>query len=171
MCLRTHARALVARRASCLRSMNPGARLNVCVRARLCTHGCSHVGSVRKGDMLSKKDKGWDKPKERNRHIICIEDPFDVEKDLGCYVDEQTIKDIEQVRQPAVALVVASRRCRLYMTASCRHCPCSGTLCSPRAQSTSPSHENNMSSDPGEQLGPVALRPLHAWHDSPLFCC
>ena len=79
----------------------------------MCTHVCAHVGSVRKGDMLSKKDKGWDKPKERNRHIICIEDPFDVEKDLGCYVDEQTVKDIVQVLQLAVALAVARRRCAL----------------------------------------------------------
>jgi DNA polymerase sigma len=48
--------------------------------------------------MLSKKEKGWDKPVPRNKHIICIEDPFDVEKDLGCYVDDNTIKDIRQVR-------------------------------------------------------------------------
>ena len=56
-----------------------------------------YVCSVRKGDMLSKKDKGWEKPKERNRHVICIEDPFDVDVDLGRYVDELTIKDIQQV--------------------------------------------------------------------------
>jgi hypothetical protein len=47
--------------------------------------------------MLSKKEKGWHKPVPRNKHIICIEDPFDVEKDLGCYVDDNTIKDIRQV--------------------------------------------------------------------------
>ena len=35
--------------------------------------------------------------KERNRHIICIEDPFDVDVDLGRYVDEETCKDIVQV--------------------------------------------------------------------------
>jgi len=64
------------------------------------------VISLRKGDMLSKKEKGWDKPKERNRHIICIEDPFDVEKDLGCYVDEQTIKDIQQEFARAVDLLL-----------------------------------------------------------------
>jgi len=56
-----------------------------------------YMRSVRKGDMLSKKDKGWEKPKERNRHVICIEDPFDVDVDLGRYVDELTIKDIQQV--------------------------------------------------------------------------
>jgi len=64
------------------------------------------VISVRKGDMLSKKDKGWEKPKERNRHVICIEDPFDVDLDLGRYVDELTIKDIQQELGRAVDILL-----------------------------------------------------------------
>ena len=47
------------------------------------------VVCVRKGDLITKKEKGWEKPKERNRHVICIEDPFDVDVDLGRYVDEE----------------------------------------------------------------------------------
>ncbi len=40
---------------------------------------------------------GWvgvGQPRDKNRHVICVEDPFDVETDLGRYVDETTLKDI-----------------------------------------------------------------------------
>mmetsp|Transcript_4159 Transcript_4159/g.6582 ORF Transcript_4159/g.6582 Transcript_4159/m.6582 type:complete len:359 (+) Transcript_4159:2-1078(+) len=52
------------------------------------------VVCVRKGFPITKKSKNWEKPREKNRHVICIEDPFDVEVDLGRYVDEQTLKDV-----------------------------------------------------------------------------
>lgn len=40
--------------------------------------------------------QGWEKPRERNRHIFCIEDPFDTEVDLGRNADETTASDIRE---------------------------------------------------------------------------
>jgi len=50
----------------------------------------------RRGAPIGKKDKGWEKPQERNKHIFCVEDPFDVNVDLGRNADENTIEDIRQ---------------------------------------------------------------------------
>ncbi|EKX44349.1 hypothetical protein GUITHDRAFT_139887 [Guillardia theta CCMP2712] len=53
------------------------------------------VVSVRSGRLLRKRAKGWDTPEDfRNRHILCIEDPFDINLDLGRYVNDYTVQDI-----------------------------------------------------------------------------
>ncbi|EKX50948.1 hypothetical protein GUITHDRAFT_66394 [Guillardia theta CCMP2712] len=53
------------------------------------------VVSIRSGRLLRKKAKGWDTSEDfRNRHIFCIEDPFDINLDLGRYVNDYTVQDI-----------------------------------------------------------------------------
>ncbi|EKX50167.1 hypothetical protein GUITHDRAFT_103980 [Guillardia theta CCMP2712] len=69
------------------------------------------VVSIRSGRLLKKTAKGWDVPgNNKNRHVICIEDPFDVNLDLGRYVDENTVKDIEMEFARALKILQSSGR-------------------------------------------------------------
>uniref|UniRef100_A0A061SDQ2 Nucleotidyltransferase family protein n=1 Tax=Tetraselmis sp. GSL018 TaxID=582737 RepID=A0A061SDQ2_9CHLO len=45
------------------------------------------VISIRTGGFLTKADKEWTKRVRNERHLVCIEDPFDVTHDLGRVVD------------------------------------------------------------------------------------
>jgi len=57
------------------------------------------VVSVRTGGHLSKHEKGWT-TKERgfrgDRHLFCIEDPFELTHDLGRVCDPQTLSEVKQ---------------------------------------------------------------------------
>lgn len=50
----------------------------------------SDVISVRTGGFLRKEDKEWTKRIGNERHLVCIEDPFELSHDLGRTVDRQT---------------------------------------------------------------------------------
>eukprot|EP00163_Fabomonas_tropica_P013972 TRINITY_DN255_c1_g1_i1.p2 TRINITY_DN255_c1_g1~~TRINITY_DN255_c1_g1_i1.p2 ORF type:complete len:355 (-),score=64.14 TRINITY_DN255_c1_g1_i1:234-1298(-) len=52
------------------------------------------VASIREGRLLRKDEVGWNTTEERNRHLFCIQDPFDLSHDLGRVVDEDTIKEL-----------------------------------------------------------------------------
>lgn len=51
------------------------------------------VISIRLGKSISKEDKGWTKRVGRDRHLLCVEDPFVLSHDLGRTVDRQS-KDV-----------------------------------------------------------------------------
>eukprot|EP00898_Chlorokybus_atmophyticus_P004171 jgi/Chlat1/4755/Chrsp308S04724 len=51
----------------------------------------NHVISVRTGGPIRKEDKNWTKRVGVDRHLICIEDPFDTTHDLGRVVDKMSI--------------------------------------------------------------------------------
>ncbi|KAL7083287.1 hypothetical protein ACP275_14G151800 [Erythranthe tilingii] len=79
--------------------------------------------SVRTGDILSKREKGWTIRVGNDRHLMCIEDPFDVYRDLGRFVDRSTLRIIRQEferaaeimqydSQPFVSLFEPYVRCR-----------------------------------------------------------
>lgn len=54
-------------------------------------HNYSHdVVSVRVGGCLHKDDKDWTRRIGNERHLVCIEDPFELTHDLGRTVDRQT---------------------------------------------------------------------------------
>ncbi|EFJ15494.1 hypothetical protein SELMODRAFT_118423 [Selaginella moellendorffii] len=58
-----------------------------------CQHDYNHsVISVRTGGYLSKNEKEWTRRIGNERHLICIEDPFEVTHDLGRVVDKHSIK-------------------------------------------------------------------------------
>ncbi|KAL6780665.1 PAP5 [Auxenochlorella protothecoides x Auxenochlorella symbiontica] len=50
----------------------------------------STVISVRTAGTLTKTEKGWAQRVGRERHLVCIEDPFELSHDLGRTVDRQT---------------------------------------------------------------------------------
>ena len=55
------------------------------------------VSSIKRGTFITKADKGWDKkdPGFRgDRHLFCIEDPFEHTHDLGRVMDRDTLRDV-----------------------------------------------------------------------------
>ncbi|XP_048538465.1 UTP:RNA uridylyltransferase 1-like [Triticum urartu] len=63
------------------------------------------VISIRMGKIISKKEKNWTTRIGNDRHLICIEDPFETGHDLGRIVDRQTIRIIrEEFERAAVML-------------------------------------------------------------------
>ncbi|KAG6669656.1 hypothetical protein CIPAW_01G259000 [Carya illinoinensis] len=54
------------------------------------------VISVRTGSIISKQEKDWTRRIGNDRHLICIEDPFEVSHDLGRVVDKHSIKVLRE---------------------------------------------------------------------------
>ncbi|KAJ6710034.1 POLY A polymerase CID PAP -RELATED [Salix koriyanagi] len=54
------------------------------------------VISVRTGSILSKHEKEWTRRNGNDRHLICIEDPFETSHDLGRVVDKFSIKVLRE---------------------------------------------------------------------------
>eukprot|EP00887_Chlorella_sp_A99_P002114 scaffold21.g2114.t1 len=54
-------------------------------------HDWAHgVLSIRAGGLLTKEDKGWTRRVGSERHLVSVEDPFEISHDLGRTVDRQT---------------------------------------------------------------------------------
>lgn len=54
------------------------------------------VISIRTGRTISKEQKDWTRRVGNDRHLICIEDPFEITHDLGRVVDKFTIKILRE---------------------------------------------------------------------------
>ncbi|KAE9610710.1 hypothetical protein Lal_00021230 [Lupinus albus] len=54
------------------------------------------VISVRTGSIISKREKDWTRRIGNDRHLICIEDPFETSHDLGRVVDKHSIKVLRE---------------------------------------------------------------------------
>ncbi|KAJ6851160.1 UTP:RNA uridylyltransferase 1 isoform X2 [Iris pallida] len=54
------------------------------------------VISVRTGRLISKRVKDWTRRIGNDRHLICIEDPFETSHDLGRVVDKYSIKILRE---------------------------------------------------------------------------
>jgi len=54
------------------------------------------VISVRTGGLLSKNEKDWTRRIGNERHLICIEDPFEISHDLGRVVDKHSIRVLKE---------------------------------------------------------------------------
>lgn len=50
------------------------------------------VVSVRLGRPISKADKDWTKRQGSERHLVCIEDPFELSHDLGRTIDKHSVQ-------------------------------------------------------------------------------
>ena len=48
------------------------------------------VVSIRTGSVISKESKDWTRRIGTERHLLCVEDPFELSHDLGRTVDRQT---------------------------------------------------------------------------------
>ncbi|KAF3442269.1 hypothetical protein FNV43_RR16185 [Rhamnella rubrinervis] len=54
------------------------------------------VISVRTGNIISKRAKDWTRRVGNDRHLICIEDPFETSHDLGRVVDKYSIRVLRE---------------------------------------------------------------------------
>ncbi|KAI0489009.1 hypothetical protein KFK09_028850 [Dendrobium nobile] len=61
-----------------------------------CHDYTNDVISVRTGRIISKQEKDWTRRIGNDRHLICIEDPFQVSHDLGRVVDKFSIKILRE---------------------------------------------------------------------------
>ncbi|XP_039845596.1 UTP:RNA uridylyltransferase 1-like isoform X2 [Panicum virgatum] len=63
------------------------------------------VISVRIGSIISKQEKNWTTRVGNDRHLMCIEDPFEIGHDLGRVVDRQTIRILKEEFERAAAVL------------------------------------------------------------------
>ncbi|KAJ1277617.1 hypothetical protein BS78_04G017100 [Paspalum vaginatum] len=63
------------------------------------------VISIRMGKTLSKQEKNWTTRVGNDRHLVCIEDPFETGHDLGRVVDRQTIRILGEEFERAAAVL------------------------------------------------------------------
>eukprot|EP00249_Psilotum_nudum_P023008 c28723_g1_i1 orf=67-3261(+) len=63
------------------------------------------VISVRTGSFLSKIEKDWTRRIGNERHLICIEDPFEITHDLGRVVDKHSICVLREEFQRAAKIL------------------------------------------------------------------
>ncbi|KAJ0964232.1 hypothetical protein J5N97_029354 [Dioscorea zingiberensis] len=61
-----------------------------------CHDYTNDVISIRTGSIISKRAKDWTRRIGNDRHLICIEDPFETEHDLGRVVDKYSIKILRE---------------------------------------------------------------------------
>ena len=77
----------------------PRARRGVCAQVRL-------------GTYLTKAQKGWDKKEggfRGDRHLFCVEDPFELTHDLGRVMDRDTLRDVRSEIDRADVLLSEQR--------------------------------------------------------------
>ncbi|KAJ8748943.1 hypothetical protein K2173_013380 [Erythroxylum novogranatense] len=65
----------------------------------------SDVISVRTGSIISKREKDWTRRIGNDRHLICIEDPFEVSHDLGRVVDKHSIRVLREEFERAASIM------------------------------------------------------------------
>ncbi|XP_050386095.1 UTP:RNA uridylyltransferase 1 [Argentina anserina] len=63
------------------------------------------VISVRLGSTISKREKDWTRRIGNDRHLICIEDPFETSHDLGRVVDRHSIKVLREEFERAAEIL------------------------------------------------------------------
>lgn len=69
----------------------------------------SAVVSPRVGTMLTKSAKGWTRRVGTERHLICIEDPFNTQHDLGRVVDRNTLPFLKRELRRAYNILQSER--------------------------------------------------------------
>lgn len=70
-----------------------------------CHDYANDVISVRSGSTLSKRAKDWTRRIGNDRHLICIEDPFEVSHDLGRVVDKFSIRVLREEFERAAEIM------------------------------------------------------------------
>nr|XP_018676943.1 PREDICTED: UTP:RNA uridylyltransferase 1-like isoform X1 [Musa acuminata subsp. malaccensis] len=65
----------------------------------------SDVISIRTATIISKQMKDWTRPVGNDRHLLCIEDPFETYHDLGHVVDRRSIKILREEFERAARIL------------------------------------------------------------------
>lgn len=56
-------------------------------------------------NLVSKREKDWTRRIGNDRHLICIEDPFETSHDLGRVVDKRSIKVLREEFERAAEIM------------------------------------------------------------------
>lgn len=56
-------------------------------------------------NLFSKREKDWTRRIGNDRHLICIEDPFEISHDLGRVVDKYSIKVLREEFERAAGIM------------------------------------------------------------------
>ncbi|XP_021728697.1 UTP:RNA uridylyltransferase 1-like [Chenopodium quinoa] len=70
-----------------------------------CHDYANNVISVRAGCILRKQEKDWTRRVGNDRHLICIEDPFETSHDLGRVVDKRSIRVLREEFERAAEIM------------------------------------------------------------------
>jgi DNA polymerase sigma len=70
-----------------------------------CHDYANDVISIRTGSIISKRAKLWTTRVRNDRHLICIEDPFEVDHDLGRVVDKFSIRVLREEFERAAEIL------------------------------------------------------------------
>ncbi|PWA68200.1 PAP/25A-associated [Artemisia annua] len=70
-----------------------------------CHDYANDVISIRAGRLVSKQAKDWTRRIGNDRHLICIEDPFEVTHDLGRVVDKRSIRVLREEFERAAEIM------------------------------------------------------------------
>ncbi|KAK9058947.1 hypothetical protein SSX86_021564 [Deinandra increscens subsp. villosa] len=70
-----------------------------------CHDYTNDVISIRTGSLISKREKDWTRRMGNDRHLICIEDPFEVSHDLGRVVDKHSIRVLREEFERAAEIL------------------------------------------------------------------
>nr|GEW32452.1 UTP:RNA uridylyltransferase 1 [Tanacetum cinerariifolium] len=70
-----------------------------------CHDYANDVISIRAGRLVSKRAKDWTRRIGNDRHLICIEDPFEVTHDLGRVVDKRSIRVLREEFERAAEIM------------------------------------------------------------------
>ncbi|CAL5331494.1 unnamed protein product [Camellia sinensis] len=70
-----------------------------------CHDYANDVISIRTGSILSKRTKDWTRRIGNDRHLICIEDPFEISHDLGRVVDKNSIRVLREEFERAAQIM------------------------------------------------------------------
>ncbi|KAF5952975.1 hypothetical protein HYC85_010919 [Camellia sinensis] len=70
-----------------------------------CHDYANDVISIRTGSILSKRAKDWTRRIGNDRHLICIEDPFEISHDLGRVVDKNSIRVLREEFERAAQIM------------------------------------------------------------------
>ena len=130
------------------------------------------VASVRCGRFLTKEQKRWTKkdPGLRgDRHLFCIEDPFETTHDLGRVMDRDTVRDVREEIDRAYKMLSQEKRwdevCEKYEAPAPPPAPAKkeGDAAAPQAQRTDGRGADAalaglpLKADPGIGGGPAVL--------------
>ncbi len=66
------------------------------------------VISIRSGRILTRKEKGWDQGLE-GQQLLCVEEPFDVQRNLGNSANEEAVKGLILEFQRAVHVILETK--------------------------------------------------------------
>ncbi len=128
------------------------------------------VASVRMGTYLTKAQKGWDKKEggfRGDRHLFCMEDPFELTHDLGRVMDRDTLRDVRSEIDRADVLLSEQRGTFEKLTAKYEEKNKAPPKPEPKPRPAKPTNEAQEEAPPSVEGAPMAAAAALAFPPLP----